>query len=414
MTQPKLVWAMKPMTNAHASIYYRLEVPLRALQESKRTISFLDGMEDTDASAKMMLGADFDLFYSPTGDGMVDQITQITFMRPLKKGDGSYFIPPSVIYDCDDNHDYCHPFNTPFLTSGVRDYGTGEFLEVGDCVQYEDPAGKTQILWEDKVTKSKGVVFDVARNLHLMKTRHRIMRLADGVTTTVPTLAEYIREVVGQTNTYVFPNTIIPQDYESFPLVPRTDNLVRILWQGGSSHYIDWYPLRKAMHEVVTKYPQTKIVIYGEKFDWIADIIPEKQLEYIPWTDYLAYKLRRGLLQVDINLCPLTNNTFNNCKSAIKWYEGSVWDKPEATLAANVSPYKDEMVDNETGLLYNTPEEFVQKLGLLIEDAQLRARLGAAAKKWVMQNRTPEATIPGLFDFYLDCRARKQREILMK
>lgn len=74
-------------------------------------------------------------------------------------------------------------------------------------------------------------------------------------------------------------------------------------------------------------------------------------------------------------------------------------------MAANVATYH-EIKDGETGLLYHTPEEFAQKLGRLIEDQDLRLRLGAAAHKWVLANRTPQATIPGLYEFYMECRAR--------
>jgi hypothetical protein len=115
-------------------------------------------------------------------------------------------------------------------------------------------------------------------------------------------------------------------------------------------------------------------------------------------------------MNIDINLCPLANNVFNACKSAIKWYEGSVWRKPEPTLAQNTGPYR-EIQDGKTGLLFNTPAEFVEKLSLLIEDVALRARLAAGAREWVMENRTPKATIPGLFDFYAETRARQRREL---
>jgi glycosyltransferase involved in cell wall biosynthesis len=178
------------------------------------------------------------------------------------------------------------------------------------------------------------------------------------------------------------------------------------------SHLIDWYPLRDALRTICQKYKdQITIVMYGEYFDWIADVIPASMLEYHPWQEYPAYRLKRGLLNADINLCPLANNVFNACKSAIKWYESAIFeDMPEATLAAR-GPVFSEIEDGVTGLLFDTPEEFVQKLSLLIEDAELRKRLHAAAHKWVLENRTPEKTIPGLFDFYADTRARQKREL---
>jgi glycosyltransferase involved in cell wall biosynthesis len=115
------------------------------------------------------------------------------------------------------------------------------------------------------------------------------------------------------------------------------------------------------------------------------------------------------MLDCDINLCPLVDNAFNRCKSAIKWYEASVMPTPEATLAQDTAPYQ-EIQDGKTGLLFKTPAEFVEKLSLLIEDAQLRKKLGEGARKWVMNNRLPQHTTPGLLDFYTETRNRYKHE----
>lgn len=171
---------------------------------------------------------------------------------------------------------------------------------------------------------------------------------------------------------------------------------------------IDWFPLRDAVREVSLKYPQVTWVIAGTTYKWIHDHIPPAQLEFHDWVDYNAYRPTRMIYDADINLCPLNGNSkFNESKSAIKWYEGCMPYAPEATLAGNTAPYSDEMVDGETGLLYNDPKEFAEKLGILIENSELRKKLGKAAKEWVIQNRHYKVTAPGLFDFYRELRKRK-------
>jgi len=225
-------------------------------------------------------------------------------------------------------------------------------------------------------------------------------------------LAKYYREIHGCERVYVFPNTVIEEDYWFPRLAPREDGTVRILWQGGQSHMGDWWPLRDALREVAQKYPQAKFVIWGSQYPWITNVIPPEQREHHAWLDYAAYKIKRGSLDCDINLAPLANNVFNRCKSAIKWYEASVGPRPEATLAAKLPPYSEEMVDGETGLMYSTPEEFAQKLGTLIEDADKRRQLAEGAREWVRANRTPKATIPGLHAFYEELRAIRRAEFL--
>lgn len=401
------VWSLHP-GQKNACLYYRIEVPMYHLSKQQLAQVFVAKEVFTPQSKMAMVHADIVHFYGVHGDMFLQQFKSFRKMKPATR-QGQEIYPPAVIYDMDDNTDFVHPFNTSFVKLGTRGYPDARLLKPGDGLEVVDARGNK--IWEmlDGVTDYEGEVLDIKRNLHLMKTRHAIIRAAHGATVTSEPLARYYREVIGQPNTYVYPNTIVPGDYDSARAV-RTDNSIRILWQGGMSHWIDWYPLRDALKTVCQKHPDVKFVIFGEWFNWIHDVIPDHMVEHHQWVDYPAYKLKRGLLNVDINLCPLAANIFNAGKSAIKWYEASFWDKPEATLAADFGPYK-EIVDGETGLLYKTPEEFVEKLSLLIEDAALRRRVATGARRWVLDNRTPEKTLPGLLEFYEETRARQRREL---
>ncbi len=399
------IWAIN-RGKASACTYYRVEVPMSQVQALDLANVFMDDGKAKDTDIARM-HADIALFYSLGGERGLQELASMRRMQPAVRN-GMDIYPPTMIYDVDDCNDFVHPFNPAFAGFGVRAYPDAKLLEPGEGL---DITKGDEVLasWEDRVTHCDGVTFDVARNLQQMKVRHEIARTCHGGTFASAALAKYFKDVVGMKSTYFFPNTIVPEQFENIRAV-RTDESIRILWQGGVSHFVDWYPLREALGEIAKLYPNVKFVIFGEYFKWIHGVIPDHMIEHHPWVDYSAYKLKRGLLNIDINLAPLANNVFNVCKSAIKWYEASVWETPEATLAANVGPYK-EIVDGETGLLYNSPAEFVQKLGLLIQDPALRARLGAGARTWVLANRTPGATIPGLYDFYTETRARQRREL---
>ena len=112
----------------------------------------------------------------------------------------------------------------------------------------------------------------------------------------------------------------------------------------------------------------------------------------------------------DISLAPLSANVFNNCRSAIKFYEASVLKKPAATLAQNTGPYKEEILDGKTGLLFETPEEFEQKLSRLIEDVAERRMLAANAKDWVSENRDAMKRVPEVVAYWEGLREEKQWE----
>jgi glycosyltransferase involved in cell wall biosynthesis len=345
------------------------------------------------------------LIFSMFGPGIVATIESIKNMKAGWNNDHSQRIyPPSIVFDIDDNFDYVHPFNFTYMSLGTRDY-SGKLLKPGDMLTTTfEKTGEVMPVWEDEKTVRDGEMFSIERNLRANKFIHETAKRCDGVTVTCKNLADYLKDTHQYPNVHVYPNSIIPEDYRQPKLAPHEG--VRILWQGGGSHMIDWFPLKDAIASVAKKYPYAKFVIWGTSFKWVMDAIPPEQYEFIDWVPYEAYRSTRVQVDCDINLCPLTDDIFNKSKSAIKWYEGCMPAAPEATLAANIAPY-DEIDDGETGLLYNSPEEFAEKLGILIEQADLRKRLGANARKWVLDNRDYRKTAAELFEFYQELRASK-------
>jgi hypothetical protein len=328
-------------------------------------------------------------------------------LDPIKMG-GNTIYPPIFVMDSDDAVDWVHPFNYAFASLGIRDFD-GRVLSPGEFVSWTNKDASITKLWEDKKTRGQSaVVFDIARNLKSISYHYDACRAAAGVTVTCEPLAKAYREQ-GVENVYVYPNSIIPEDHHFPPLQPHSG--IRILWEGGGSHVESWIPIKQGLIEVLRENPQAKLVVYGSSFPWMGKEIPKDQIEIHDWTDYAAYKLMRATLTADINLCPLLDMPFTRCKSAIRWYEGSLGPNPEPALAANVGPYK-EIVDGETGLLYNNPQEFKEKLTALIHNADLRKRLGVAGQKWVLDNRTAEKTVPGLLDFYKELKAKQRQEAL--
>lgn len=407
-------WTLNPGKQSACS-WYRIMVPFLGLKSQGLANVYEDNNEgDAKQSNFALLHSDIGHFYALSGE---EPLHRIKSLKRIKAGHrktaegGIDIFPPALIWDIDDNMDFVHPFNQVYVMRGVRGYPDAKLLKPGEGLEVRDSEGKLIGGWVDQETHRDGITFDIARNLKDMMIRHEIMREVHGVTVASPLLAKYCRDVVGCKNVHVFPNTIDPSHYDPIRAV-RTDKRVRVLWQGGMSHLIDWYPLREALRTICQKYKdKITFVCFGEYFDWIHEVVPADMFEYHPWVEYPAYRLKRGLLNADINLAPLANNVFNSCKSAIKWYESAIFeDRPEATLAQR-GPVFNEIEDGVTGLLFSTPEEFVEKLSLLIEDEQLRLRLHAAAHKWVLANRTSEKTIPGLFDFYAETRARQRRDL---
>lgn len=407
------VYAQNFAKTLSACTYYRIKVPLTALQTMGLAFCVDDrGSRGPDYSINSILNADIALMFAIGGEHNLDTMRTIAKMKSGLADDGHTIIyPPTTVYDIDDNFDFVHPFNNSFSFQGTRTYPTGQLLEPGDNITTVMPDGEELVVWDDGITQTEdGKVFDIAANRQYVRCTRDIIRACHGVTVPSIALAKYMKQVLKHPKVYVFPNTIVEDDYFFPNLAANTE--VRILWQGGMSHMIDWFPLRGAIKSICQKHKNIKFVIWGEMFKWVHGVIPAEQLEYHEWSPYEAYKAKRHGLGVDINLCPLAKNVFNACKSGIKWYEGSIGPRPEATLAANVQPYSLEIEDGKTGLLYNTPEEFEQKLSILIDDASLRRRLGEGARDWVSLYRSPKATIPDLMEFYKELRVIRHKEHL--
>lgn len=408
------VWSRSYSARYNAAKEYRVRCPLKNFNKLNICNGILISNDQLQLSAvevASLMYSDILLQHNPVMEQDIHMNRSISAKSAAKNGNGDVVVPPAIIYDVDDNLDFVHPFNASgFVSLGVRSYPDGALLSPGDTIMYEDHTKKIAPLWEDQVTVCEGQVFNIQHNLQRMATRHKLLKGAHGATCPSGSLANYWRDVIGQKNVYVFPNTVDFSIYEFYDVV-RRDDKIRILWQGGDSHYADWWPLRSALKTISEKYrDKITFVFYGQAYPWVYDVIPRDMIEEHGWSNYHKYQVKRGLLNIDINLCPLIDDVFNRCKSAIKWYEGSIWNKPEATLAQKTGPYN-EIAHNETGLLFSSSQEFVEMLSGLIENEALRNKLANNAKQWVIKNRTPEVTLPGLFDFYLDTRNRQKRDL---
>lgn len=403
-------------TDAEACQYYRIDAPLKQLKKfgcntynQKRTTA-----KSNSELVDVVFASDIVWTYSPYDcEAWNEFLSAARGMPPVNKN-GATIYPPLFVWDADDNLDFVHPLNQTFIWTGTRGLD-GKVLSPGDTIAIRSDDGEDIPIWIDNETQDEnGKIFSIEENLRRASTRRSYIKHCAGATCPSENLASYYRDALGQKNVHVYHNTIVPEDY-AFNVVPvRTDpDCVRIFWQGGQSHLSDWMLLKDAVGKVARKYPNTKWIFFGVKFDFLLDQIPANQLEFHDWCDYSAYRLRRTLFNVDINLCPLQDTIFNRGKSAIKWYESTVSHNFEATLAQATGPYL-EITDGENGLLFKDEDEFYQKMCLLIENAELRNRLGENARKWVNSNRLPQHTTPGLLGFFNELRERQRIELSPK
>ena len=205
------------------------------------------------------------------------------------------------------------------------------------------------------------------------------MRESDAMIVTTPYLKEIYSEF--NDNIYVLPNSI---DFELWGKAPRRVNKgkVTVGWVGGASHNDDLMIIGPAIDYLTKKYPNVEFV-FGHgmhpKF---------RGMKGVRWIQEFAridkYPKFIAKMGIDIGVAPLVDNAFNRGKSNLRWLEYSALGIP--TVASNVGHFKETLEHNKTGLLCDTPNDFIANIESLILDKSKRKELAKNAKAEVYKN----------------------------
>jgi len=389
-----------------AIMYYRSELPQRIINRiglaRADTVTWQDLGLTPNERIKNMMNSSALLFYTAGGKHLIEFIKQLR-KHPIEDlGAGRFAFPPAILEDCDDNTHYVNPLNPAFGWLGTRNYD-GTVLKPGETLWIVKEDGEKFPIWEDGKAG-----FNVRENVKKIRSLDTSYRNAQGVSFATARLKDYYTRALGLKNTYHFPNSVLFEDYPDIRTL-KTRGQVRVLWQGGDSHYGDWYSLRPVLKPLTKRFPEVRWLIWGAVFPFVHKEIPEGQLVIEDWLPYDAYKIRLATLDFDFAVAPLVPNIFNEAKSAIKFYEAAALPRPRCVLAARTPPYSDEIVDGETGMLYGDLAEFESKFEALVRDRALRERLAANAKDWLAENRLASKTVPKYFEWISETIAAWQK-----
>ena len=85
--------------------------------------------------------------------------------------------------------------------------------------------------------------------------------------------------------------------------------------------------------------------------------------------------------EVDIFVAPLSLNSYNICKSSIKFLEASSSGKPG--VWQKIRQYSEVVKNGQNGFLCSTADEWYDSLKKLIDDKELRRKMGEKAFRTV-------------------------------
>ena len=184
---------------------------------------------------------------------------------------------------------------------------------------------------------------------------------------------------------------------------PRATDEVRIGWFGSKGHYEDLVMVTNAIKRVLEKYPQAKFIYTGSggmssdkastQVGWGEDFfkeIPRGRREFYKGVDAELWPMKHRLCDLDIGLAPLIDDNFNHCKTGIKWMEYAVTGVPAVVSPVVYAEHPEEkegsmVTDGVNALVAQNEEEWFEKICLLVEDAELRKTMAAAALKEVQE-----------------------------
>lgn len=345
-------------TGESACDFYRCVLPMQTAQR-------YGAAKYKEVWAEKVVGdlvLDPDNFYKKmdTDIYLVQRLNTIPFLRRIKEYIKEKNAKGRVIVDFDDN-----VFKVSPLSNHYADYGTENF-------QITFPDGTTHDAWKD------GVNIDLKKNRERLDDVKRIVSGADMITVTTPIIAEVFREY--NENVRVLPNCVDLNEWQKLPL-EKNEKHIKLYWGGGMSHWEDLLMIRGPLKQIFNKYPNAKIVMLGWMPDGFAETFPGR-VEFKEWSNFYAYSYKVASIGIDIALIPLVDNEFNRCKSPIKWIEMSALQIP--SVVSYCSPYKEveSLSDKDLAVFIdgNSPDAWVEGISMLIDNPDLRQKIGEEAK----------------------------------
>jgi len=162
---------------------------------------------------------------------------------------------------------------------------------------------------------------------------------------------------------------------------PKTRDRVRVIgFAGTATHTSSLEILRPVLAKLASRLRKEDIqfVCFGLRPSWLPDLVPGVQ--FMDQCSPADYPVRLGKLAFDIALAPLSDTEYNTCRSALKFWEYAAVGA--VTVASHLDPFTSAIQDGVTGLLVgNQPDAWVQAIGNLIQNHDLRGRLFEASQK---------------------------------
>lgn len=184
--------------------------------------------------------------------------------------------------------------------------------------------------------------------------------MCDCMITTNDYLAKYLRDDFG-VNCYIIKNYLnwlqegVSDEYfEVKKGLKSTGNFEIGYFSGSPTHLNDLLTIMPEVEQFMANHDDVSMKIVGymelpQKYDYL---VKNGKIRYVPFQTFIG--LQHEQATVDLNVVPLVNNFFSNCKSELKYFETAIVGTP--TCATPSFTYKTAIKNGDNGYLCEDDE----------------------------------------------------------
>jgi glycosyltransferase involved in cell wall biosynthesis len=169
------------------------------------------------------------------------------------------------------------------------------------------------------------------------------------------------------------------------------ENSITLGWIGatGSIHYLE--KMKPVFEALGKKYEDLKLKIICDTFFDCNNITVEKKL-------WRAQEEVADIQSLDIGLMPLMDDPWSHGKCGLKILQCLATGVPVVCSPAGIN--REIVEDGVHGFWANTQEEWIEKLEILINDSDLRRKMGMAGRKRVIKHYSLKANAPRMLKIF--------------
>ena len=185
----------------------------------------------------------------------------------------------------------------------------------------------------------------------------------------------------------VIPNSlhaiqVIHSDTKHLQKIKPHKGFVLGYFSGSPTHAKDFGLIEPEILKFLQKHDDAKLKIIGymDFSPRAKALLDSGRIEFQNPVDF--ERLQDEIAKVDVNLAPLVNNEFTNCKSELKFFEAAAVET--TTIASPTYAFKKTIKEGKTGFLAR-PGEWYKKLEYLYNNPEENHKIALAAKKYCLE-----------------------------